>query len=133
MKTSLFKTLIPVSIVFILLTSLLLIFKNLLLQSGFDTIFLLIANTILFLLSILGFFVQFKSVHSANTNAFIRGVYSSLLIKMFGIVAAIFIYIYISGGKVNQPSLFASMVFYLFYTFIEVTQLTKLARRKTNG
>jgi hypothetical protein len=120
MKNDLFKKFIPVIALFVFINLPILLFKTFLIESGFEINFLLIANALLFLLT-------------SNVNAFIRGIYSSLLLKMFVIVAAIFIYIYITGGKVNKPSLFTSMAFYLLYTFIEVVQLMKLARKKTNA
>ena len=42
-----------------------------------------------------------KGANSPNVNVFIRGLYSSLLIKMFVIMAAIFIYISLKNGEVN--------------------------------
>lgn len=51
---------------------------------------------------------------------------------MFVIIGAIVLYIYAMGGVVNEPSLFTAMVLYLLYTSIEVSQLTKIARRKKN-
>jgi hypothetical protein len=133
MKNPILKKFIPVIALFIFINLLILILKRVLIESGFEINFLLIANGLLFLLSLFGFLVQSKGVNSSNVNAFIRGIYSSLLMKMFVIVAAIFIYIFVAGGNVNKPSLFASMVFYLLYTSIEVIQLMKLARRKTNA
>jgi hypothetical protein len=54
------------------------------------------------------------------------------LLKLFVIVAAIVIYILLLGGKVNLPSLFTAMVFYIIYTSIEVIELMKLARKKSD-
>jgi len=65
--------------------------------------------------------------------AFIRGVYSSILMKIFVVVAAILIYIFVTGGKVSKASLFTSMAFYLLYTSIEVIQLMKIVRKKPNA
>ncbi|MDQ2719684.1 MAG: hypothetical protein M3Z26_08000 [Bacteroidota bacterium] len=122
----------PVFGLFVLINALIVIYKNFLAQRGFEINFLVGANAILFLLSSFGIFIQTKGVNSSSINAFIRGVYSSLLLKMFVIVAAVFIYIFVTGGKVNQPSLFTSMGFYLLYTSIEVIQLMKIARKKPN-
>jgi hypothetical protein len=49
------------------------------------------------------------------------------------IMIAVIFYIFITGGKVNKPSLFTSMGIYFLYTSIEVTQLMKIARRKPNA
>jgi hypothetical protein len=112
---------------------LVLVFQNILTAAGFNAGFLLAANVILFLLTFFGFFIQTKGVRSTNVHAFIRGVYSSLLLKMFVIVVAIVVYILVMGGQVNKPSLFTSMGIYLVYTSMEVIQLMKIARKKTDA
>lgn len=133
MNNPLVKKFIPVIVLFVVINLLLLIFKDGLNARGMQINFVFVANAILFLLSVFGFFIQTKSANSTNINAFIRGVYSSLLMKMFVIVAAIFIYIFVTGGEVNKAAIFASMAIYLLYTSIEVVQLMKIARRKPNG
>lgn len=133
MNNPLVKKFIPIIILFVVINLLLLIFKESLIEKGFQLNFVFVANLILFLLSSFGFFIQTKSANSSNINAFIRGIYSSLLMKMFVIVAAIFIYIFVTGGEVNKAAIFASMAIYLLYTSIEVVQLMKIARKKPNG
>jgi len=133
MKNPFIKKFIPVIALFVFINVLILIFKTFLIQNGFGINFLLGANMVLFLLSFFGFFIQTKGVHSSNLNAFIRGVYSSILMKMFVIMAAILIYILVKGGEVNKPSVLTSMAFYLIYTSIEVIQLMKIARRNPNA
>jgi hypothetical protein len=109
------------------------VFKPFLESAGFDIAFLFIANTILFLLSVSVFFIQMKGLISANANAFVRGIYSSFLLKLFIIIIALTPYIFIIDGKVNKPSLFTSMALYFLYTSIEVTQLMKIARQKPDA
>lgn len=133
MNNPLVKKFIPVIALFVVINLLLLIFKDGLNARGMQINFVFVANLILFLLSSFGFFIQTKSANSTNINAFIRGIYSSLLMKMFVIVAAIFIYIFVTGGEVNKAAIFASMAIYLLYTSIEVVQLMKIARKKPNG
>jgi hypothetical protein len=133
MKHPLIKKLIPVLSLFIFVNILLLIFKSILTGYGFDVNFILGANVVLFLLSLSGFFIQTKGVRSSNINAFIRGVYSSVLLKMFIIMAAILIYILVAGGNVNKPALFTSMAIYILYTSVEVIQLMKIVRKKPNA
>ena len=133
MKNPFIKKFIPVIALFVFINVLIFIFKTFLIQNSFEINFLLGANVVLFLLSSFGFFIQTKGVYSSNLNAFIRGVYSSILMKMFVIMAAILIYILVTGGQVNKPSLFTSMAFYLLYTSIEVIQLMKIAREKPNA
>lgn len=130
MNSNISKKFIPVILLFIIINIVIFILKNSLVNYGFDIPFLLIANVLLFLLSLFGFYIQTRGVRSANVNAFVRGLYSSLLLKMFVIIGAIFIYIYVMGGHVNKPSLFTSMAIYLIYTSMEVIQLMKIARKK---
>ncbi len=133
MIQSLVKKFIPVIGLFLLVNLIVFMFGNSLKEYGFNIGFLVVANALLFLLTFFGFYLQTKGIRSTNINAFIRGIYSSLLLKMFVIVGAILIYILVMGGQANKPSLFASMGIYLVYTFLEVIQLMKIARKKTDA
>lgn len=127
------KKFIPVIGLFLLVNLIVFMFGNSLKEYGFNIGFLVVANALLFLLTFFGFYIQTKGIGSTNINAFIRGIYLSLLLKMFVIVGAILIYILVMGGQANKPSLFASMGIYLVYTFLEVIQLMKIARKKPDA
>jgi len=92
MIQSLIKNFIPVIGLFLFVNLVVFIFGNSLKEYGFNIGFLLVANAILFILTFLGFYLQTKGVRSTNVNAFIRGIYSSLLLKMFLLLVALFIY-----------------------------------------
>ena len=123
----------PVTLMFIAITAIVIILKSVLKSIGFDINFLLIGNLILFLLSISGFLIQMRALRSANINAFIRGIYSSLLLKLFIIATAVLIYVFLNRENVNKQSLFTCMGLYFVYTIIEVKQLMKISRGKTNA
>ena len=123
----------PLIVLFILINAVAFIFKSFLHDQGFGIKFLLTANLILFCMSLFAFFIQMSGLKSTNINAFIRGVYGSLLVKVFIVIIALGIYLFITKGKVNKPSLFTSMGLYILYTVIEVRQLMKISRRKTNA
>ncbi len=123
----------PVIGLFVFINVMVFILKSVLVLGGFEIRFLLIANAILFVVSISGFFIQMKGLKSTNINAFIRSVYASLLLKMFILMIVVFAYVFLTKGKINKPSLFTSMGLYLLYTSIEVIQLMKIARRKPNA
>ena len=127
------KKYVSLIVLFVLINAMLFIFKPFLQLNGFETRFLLVANAVVFLLSLSGFFIQMKGLRSHNINVFIRGVYSSLLLKMVIIMVAVIVYIFVTGGKVSKPTLFTAMALYFVYTSIEVTQLMKIARRKPNA
>jgi hypothetical protein len=124
---------VPVVVLFILINPLAFIFKTFLHDNGFGIKFLLTANLLLFCLSLVAFFIQMRGLKSVNINAFVRSVYASLLVKICIVIIALAVYLFITKGKINRPSLFTSMALYILYTFIEVRQLMKISRRKTNG
>jgi len=122
-----------VIILFVCISAVILILKSFLQLHGFDTRFLLVANLLLFLITIFGFLIQMRGLKSANTNVFIRGVYSSFLLKLFVIMIAVVIYLFIMKSRLNKPSLFTSMGIYILYAVVEVFQLMKIARGKINA
>src|SRR5438034_9554037 len=93
---------LPVILVFVILNSAMLIFKTFLENKGFDRDFLMIANLLLFILSVTGFYLQRKGIQSNNTNAFIRGVYSAMLLKLFVCMIAVLVYVFINKSVVNK-------------------------------
>ncbi|MEO8112248.1 MAG: hypothetical protein ABI594_19530 [Ginsengibacter sp.] len=127
------KKYIPLLVLFISVMVIVFVFKAALQSVGFNISFLYIANTILFVLSFSGFLLQLKGLRSTNTHAFIRGVYASLLLKIFIVIIVVFAYVFLTHGKINKPSLFTSMGLYIVYTSVEVAQLMKIVRKKTNG
>lgn len=126
------KTL-PLIVVCIVVMILIMIFKNKLVSYGFHIGFLTVANVTIFLLSYFSFFIQLRGVRSKSAHAFVRGLYTSLMLKMFVIIGALFIYIYAFGGVVDMPGIFTAMMLYLIYTFIEVKHLMKIARKKSDA
>ena len=127
------KILVPVVILFIVINVTLYFLRSFLQSQGIDVNFVAGANLILFLISISGLLVQSRSVSSANANAFIRGIYSSLIIKMFTVIGAILIYVAIMSHELNKAGIFIAMAFYMLYTSIEVFQLMKIVRKKSDG
>ncbi len=124
---------LPLFIVFGLVFILVMVFKTYLVSKDVNTGFILGANFILFALSIAGLFIQGRGAGSENLNAFLRGIYTSLLMKMFLIVGAVLVYITIMGGEVNRPAIFICMALYFLFTAIEIKQIMKIVRKKTNG
>lgn len=133
MKSTLSKNFIPVIILFVSLTALIFLLRSLLEDHGFDVNFLLISNLLLFVLSLVAFMIQLKGLRSADPQKFVRGVYASMMIKMFICMIAVLIYIVLNKKNINKPALFTSMGIYIFYTVIEVSGLMKAARKNTNA
>lgn len=133
MKREFIKSFTPFFILFIVTNLLLVIFKAGLLAADYDVKFIWVANLIVFLLTLMGYYLQLRGAGSANFNHFLRGIYSSLLMKMFIIIGGLVIYIAVAGGKVNTPAILISMGLYLLYTAIEVIQLMKIVRNKPHA
>lgn len=127
------KAFFPIVLLFIILNGLILTFKTFLEGNGFDREFLIWANLFLFVLSIGGFLLQRRGLQSPNPQAFVRGVYASLMFKMFLVIIVVLIYVFLSRSKINKPGLFTSMGLYIVYTVVEVTALMKVARKKKNA
>jgi hypothetical protein len=94
-----------------------------------DILLLISGNLILFIVTSVSFVLYRKALFATNTHAFIRNVYSGMLLKLFVCMIAAFIYIYASGGQVNKAGLFSVMFLYLVYTFVEVAILLKQSKQ----
>ena len=107
-------------------------FKTFLENNGFDRDFLMIANLLLFILTITAFYLQRKAIQSNNPNAFVRGVYAAMILKLFVCMIAVTVYAVMKKSNINKPALFTSMGLYLLYTSFEVGALMKVARKRKN-
>jgi hypothetical protein len=95
----------------------------------FDNALLWAANLFFFLLSLITLALQIKSMKNKNPNVFIRSVMGGILIKMFGSLLAVFVYVIYNDYKFDKGSMFLGLCFYLFYLMAEVTTLMKLNRK----
>ena len=89
---------------------------------------LIVGNLILFLVTSLSFILGKRSLKSSNPHAFVRGVYLSTILKLFGCAIAAFVYIMSFRNNVNKPALFFCMALYIAYTIFEVSGLKKLLK-----
>ena len=124
---------VAVIVLFVFINAAAFLFTSFLHDHGFGIKLLLTANLLLFLLTMAGFFIQMRAIKSANINAFIRGVYVNLLVKIFVVIIGLAIYLFITKGKINKPSLFTAMGLYILYSSLEVRQLMKISRKKTDA
>ena len=127
------KAFVPIALVFIILNGVIILAKNFLSGYGFDIDFLIYANAFLLLVSITGFMLQRKGLQSSNPQAFVRGMYASLMFKMFITMLAVLIYAFLLRSKINKPGIFTAMGMYIIYTVVEVATLMKVARKKKNA
>jgi hypothetical protein len=127
------KAFLPIVVLFFILSLAIQVFKTFLDGHGLDREFLKWANLFLFFISIGGFLLQRKGLESPNPQAFVRGMYASMMFKMFICIIVVLIYVFLFRSKINKPGIFTAMGMYVVYAVVEVTALMKLARTKRNG
>ncbi len=126
------KPYLSILFLFIILNGIIIIAKTFFDIHGFNIGFLQSANLLLFFISLIGFLFQQKGLQSTNPNAFVRGVYASMIFKIFICMIAALVYFFIARNNINKPALFTAMGLYIVYTVVEVIMLMKLARKKRN-
>jgi hypothetical protein len=117
-------------LVFFILGSIIFLFQtSTLSRFHFDNALLWAANIFFLLLSLITLALQIKSMKNKNPNVFIRSVMGGILIKMFGSLLAVFVYVIYNNYKFDKGSMFLGLCFYLFYLMAEVSTLMKLNRK----
>lgn len=125
-----FREFVPIVLLFIILNSFFIAGRGMLERWGASQNVLIGGNLLIFGLTFFSFVLAERGLQNKNPHAFVRAVYSSVLLKLFiGIIAA-FIYIAIEKKNLNKPGLFTVMGLYLVYTFLEVRVLTRMLKKK---
>ncbi|MDP4130976.1 MAG: hypothetical protein Q8918_10710 [Bacteroidota bacterium] len=91
---------------------------------------LLAGNALLFAIGFYSLRLAIKALYHKNIQVFLRLLYSSLLLKLFLISVAAFIYIAHFRQALNKPALFGCFGLYLIYTFTEVRLVMQQSKRK---
>lgn len=130
MNRSNFRMFRPVIAFFAILSALVVVGRNFFERYNIDGDVVLAGNLLLFLITLLSFYMGVKGMKHPNPHAFVRSLYSSIMIKLFLCIIAAFIYIAVYQKDLNKPALFICMGLYLVYTFIEVSILMKMLRHK---
>jgi hypothetical protein len=125
-----FRVLLPLFVVFIFFSVLILLTKLFFANTGVDLLVLMAANCLFFLVSLIAFRIQQRAMVNTNPNAFVRSVMGGVMLKMFVCIAAVMLYVLLSGKNFNKPAVFISMVIYLVYLGVEVAVLMKLNKTK---
>jgi hypothetical protein len=133
MKQNKLAPLRPLLLIFVFLTGFFVASKNMLARWNVDQDVLVIGNLILLIVTLVSYLLLHRGIQSPNPYSFVRAMYVSFIIKFLIIVLAVFTYIMIAKSNVNKPALIACMFLYLLYTFIEVSVLTKLMKKKKNA
>ncbi len=133
MNQNMLKLLRPMILVFILLSGFFIAGKLWLEKKGIDQEVLILGNLVLFAVSILTFWLTWRSLKSDNTHVFVRALYTGFIVKFFAIALAAFIYILLAEKNLNKPALFCMMGLYIVYSAIEVNTLLRILKQKKNA
>jgi hypothetical protein len=123
----------PAIMVFLVLNSGFLIMMKKWEDWGFAYTVLVFGNLLVFVISLLSYWMAVRGLRTKNTHAFFRWVYGSVMIKLFLLAGVAFVYIMMNKKEVNKPALFFCMGLYIVYTLIEVSALMKVNKQKTNA
>ena len=126
------KKYLPLVFLFVIVNSNAVVFKPFLGRHQIDNLVIIVANTLLFLIAMLSLYLQSKSMNNTNPHAMVRGVMGSVVLKLFVLGTAAFLYLYAAGESKSVNALFISMALYLLYTWIEV-RLTLQLKSPKNG
>ena len=127
-----FRDFAPVVLLFVIVNAVAIAMPTRLGDLNISQDLLIGGNLFLFAVTFVSFLIARKGLQHENPNAFVRSVYGSILFKLFLCLIAAFIYIAIQKKELNKPAFFTCMGLYLVYTFLEVSILTRLLRRKPN-
>ena len=123
----------PMIVLFVILNGIFIAGHGTLFRFQISRDVIIIANMLVFLVTLVSYLILKKSIDSPNPQSFIRAMYVSFIIKFFVVALAAFIYIMLSKENVNKYGLIAGMFLYLVYTFMEVSALRKLLKEKKNA
>ncbi len=128
MNKKLLQSIRPLFIVFILVNTLAIISKSLLVKYHFSQDVIILGNLLLFAVILVSYILTFRSLHSANPQAFVRSMYGSFMIKFFFLAIAAFVYIMLVKKEVNTKGLAVCGLLYIIYTFIEINALMNMLK-----
>lgn len=123
----------PVIIIFLLVTLICLFAPGPLSAWSIDANVLLVGNVILLIATLVSFMFYRRSLSNDHAPFFMRMIYSAMFAKMAICMISAFIYIVTVRKDVSKGGIFACMFLYFVYTFIELSVVLKLSKQKKNA
>lgn len=124
------KMLLPVFIIFLLLSIFIFSANSLWVKYNVDKNVLMGANLLFLVTGLLVFFMQKNALQNKNPNVFVRSVIAGMMIKMFSTVLAVLAYVLTVGQGYNKKAVFIALFMYLIYLAAEVMAISKVNRTK---
>ena len=123
---------LPIFALFLITSGLILIGGQTLRDWNTDTRVLLAGNELFFALTAISYFLHIKSIRTPNPHAFVRMVYSSLIIKMLLCMVAALLYGWLTRA-INKNAILGCFILYVLYTLLEVRILMKFIKKSPNN
>lgn len=128
------RLLLPLVLLFSLITGIIFISFATLKNNHIDANVLLASNTLFFIISIVSFFIQRNGLQNKNPHVFVRSVMAGMMVKMVICIIAVIAYVYWSGAGFNKRAVFIALFLYLIYLATEVFVVMKMNKnKKTDG
>lgn len=108
---------VRLSAFFIATTILAIVFYEPLHQKEVDVPVVIGGNVIIFLSSLLAYFIFEKATKAQTGHAAVRNVYTGFVIKFFLLIVAAMLYFYFAA-TINQNAIIICFVLYLVYNFL---------------
>lgn len=121
---------IPLFVFFLLSCIGFFMFRSVLTAQGFSLSVLIFTNIYLFLLGVVSLYMHINGFIHPRTQAFLRSVYGTMMLKMFLTVAVILIYAFFAGRQLNSLAVFSGMGLYFVYTFLELRVVFALLKQQ---
>lgn len=89
---------------------------------------LIVTNIILGGISILTFRIMNRGINTNDPQSFMRAKYTSTMLKFFACIFVLTIYIVANRAHLDKNNVFIIIGFYIIYSIIEASILSKAAR-----
>ena len=117
---------IKLFVIFVVINILLRIFHNA--RPEYDYVALVVANMILFLLSI-GSWALMRKKATERAQVFVRGVYGATMLRLFICIIGVLAYALINKEHIHRPTLFVMFGIYIVYTTVETIYFSKQTKQ----
>ncbi|NML22162.1 hypothetical protein HHL16_14865 [Pseudoflavitalea sp. G-6-1-2] len=128
--TSVSRSFLPITVIFVISTALLLTLRSTFESWGISVNVMIVGNVILFFATLASFLLYYKSLRNNNVQVFLRMIYGGMFLKMMICLITAFVYIVTVKKGVSKGAVFGCMFLYFLYTFVEVAILMKLSKQQ---
>ena len=118
-----------VGILFIFGSVLIIVFGSWLALRNIAPHVVLSANILLYVITMLNLYFQWRNINHPNPNVIVRGVIAGTFIKLLLLASSVMIYLLASGPSRSVNAVFVGMGLYIVYTWLEVRISLQMKRK----